>query len=408
MRDRLSSLPGPRLRLTAQGRASFAGVGGLLFALACLLAGGIIFAFACMAAGCTTTHDAISGGGGGGSSAAGGGGSNAGGGGGSNAGGGGSDALDMAAPVHSDGGGVGTTSAVTIIVEPSDNSQALISAIQAAKKSIHMTMYLLTNKAIMTALIAKKAAGLDVEVVLNMTFPPGTAASATNAASYMTLTTASPAVPTVWASSSFVYTHEKCVIIDGTTAWIMTMNATQSSATANREYLAIDTDATDVAEAESIFQADYTMTSVVVNGPLLVSPVNSRSKLVALIASATSTIDLEVEELSDAPILTALTNAADAKVAVQIALPSGTMTSAQSSAVTTLKAHNIPVVSLTDPYLHAKAIVVDGVRAYIGSENFTSNSLTMNRELGLIIGAPSEVAKVQTTVRADFAAGTAL
>ena len=93
---------------------------------------------------------------------------------------------------------------------------------------------------------------------------------------------------------------------------------------------------------------------------------------------------------------------------VKIALPNNALTSAQQSAVTTLKAHNIPIVELANPYLHAKAIVIDSVRAYVGSENFTDNSLNMNRELGLIIGAPSEVAKVQTTVRADFAAGTAL
>jgi cardiolipin synthase len=382
------------------------GLAGVLFALACLVAGGIFFAFACLAAGCTT-NDGVGAGGGGGTSSAGGGGT---GGGGTTAGGGGGSAsLDMAAPVvNSDGGGVGTTSAVTIIVEPGDNAQALISAIQAAKKSIHMTMYLLTNKTVMQALIAKKAAGLDVEVVLNTTFPSGTAASATNAASYTTLTTATPPVPTVWSSSAFVYTHEKCVIIDGTQAWIMTMNVTQSSAQTNREYLAIDNDPSDVAEAEAIFAADYGMTSVTVSGPLLVSPVNSRDKLVTLIQGATATIDLEVEELSDTPIVAALTAAADAKVVVHIALPNNTLTSAQSSALATLKAHKIPVVSLANPYLHAKAIVVDSVRAYIGSENFTSNSLTMNRELGVVIGAPAEVAKVQTTVRADFAAGTAL
>ena len=387
------------------------GIAGLLFAVACLLAGGLIFAFACMAAGCTTAHDTVSGGGGG-SSEAGGGGSNAGGGGGgSNAGGGGGSSEkpgDMAvAPVNSDGG-LGTTSSVTIIVEPSDNTAALIAAIQAAKTSIHMTMYLLTNKAIMTALIAKVKAGLDVKVILNTTFPSGTDASSTNAASYMTLTTASPAVPTVWSSSAFVYTHEKCVIIDNSTAWIMTMNATQSSAQTNREYLAIDTDPTDVAEAESIFQSDYAMTTATTTGPLLVSPTNSQSKLVTLIQGATSTIDLEVEELSDTQMVSALTARADAKVVVKIALPNNALTSAQQSAVTTLKAHNIPIVELANPYLHAKAIVIDSVRAYVGSENFTDNSLNMNRELGLIIGAPSEVAKVQTTVRADFAAGTAL
>ncbi len=384
------------------------GIAGLLFAVACLLAGGLIFAFACMAAGCTTTHDAISSGGG---EAGGGGGGSNGGGGGSNGGGGGSPETpgDMAmTPVTSDGGGVGTTSSVTIIVEPSDNTQGLINAINAATKSIHMTMYLLTNTKIMNALIAKQKAGLDVKVILNTTFPSGTAASATNAASYTTLTTASPAVPTVWSSSAFVYTHEKCVILDGTTAWIMTMNATQSSAQTNREYLAIDTDPTDVAEAESIFQSDYAMTTATTTGPLLVSPTNSQSKLVTLIQGATSTIDLEVEELSDTQMVNALTARADAKVVVKIALPNNTLTSAQQSAVTTLKAHNIPVVELANPYLHAKAIVIDSVRAFVGSENFTDNSLNMNRELGLVIGAPSEVAKVQTTVRADFAAGTAL
>ena len=33
---------------------------------------------------------------------------------------------------------------VTIIVEPSDSASQLVSAIQAAKSSVHMTMYLLT------------------------------------------------------------------------------------------------------------------------------------------------------------------------------------------------------------------------------------------------------------------------
>ena len=64
-------------------------------------------------------------------------------------------------------------------------------------------------------------------------------------------------VEVVWAPSRFTYTHEKAVIIDGTSAWIMTMNVTFSSPTANREYLALDTDPDDVAEAEAIFQADF-------------------------------------------------------------------------------------------------------------------------------------------------------
>jgi len=37
------------------------------------------------------------------------------------------------------------------------------------------------------------------------------------------------------------------------------------------------------------------------------------------------------------------------------------------------------------PSLHAKAIIVDKERAFIGSFNFTKNSLENNREIGIFI-----------------------
>jgi phosphatidylserine/phosphatidylglycerophosphate/cardiolipin synthase-like enzyme len=36
------------------------------------------------------------------------------------------------------------------------------------------------------------------------------------------------------------------------------------------------------------------------------------------------------------------------------------------------------------PYIHAKAIVVDGARAYVGSENLSTQSLDRNREVGIL------------------------
>ena len=42
---------------------------------------------------------------------------------------------------------------------------------------------------------------------------------------------------------------------------------------------------------------------------------------------------------------------------------------------------------------------------YVGSENLTANSLDSNRELGLIISATSEIAKVEAAIDADFSAG---
>jgi cardiolipin synthase len=311
-------------------------------------------------------------------------------------------------PVEPDEGGVDagdeeaatTTSAVTVIVEPSDNAQALVSSLQAATKSIHVTMYLLTSSTVINTLISKKKAGLDVQVVLNKNFPT----SGTDNTSVFNQLQVN-GVPVVWAPTSFTYTHEKAVIVDGTSAWIMTMNVTFSSPSSNREYLALDTDPDDVAEAEQIFQADFTNAGITPTGKLLVAPINARAGLLALIQNAQTKLDVEGEEMSDSQIVPALVAAHDRGVAVRVVLSDDTPTTSMANAVKTLEADGIPVKKLATPYVHAKAIVADDVLAYVGSANFTANSLDSNRELGLIVSAVSEVTKVEATIDADFAAG---
>lgn len=340
-----------------------------------------------------------------GTTAAGAGGAAAGGPAGGSAGGGGATA--GASSTGGQAGSAGAVSpwsgAVEIIVEPGDDAAAVVAAIQGAKTSVHVTMYLLSSTKAISALIAAKKAGRDVKVVLNQSFPPG---GPDNAAEYQQLKSAG--VPVVWAPSTFTLTHEKCVIVDGTTAFIMTMNLTETSPSQNREYLAVDTDPADVAEAEAIFTADFAGTAVdpaVLDGKLVVAPTNAQAKILALLATATSTIDVEAEELSDTKVVDALLAKSKAGVKVRVVLPSGTLTTAQENAATTLKAAGIPVVTLSKPYVHAKAVVVDGVRAYVGSINFTFASVSKNRELGVITDAPAAVAKVASTIGVDFAAG---
>ena len=45
-------------------------------------------------------------------------------------------------------------------------------------------------------------------------------------------------------------------------------------------------------------------------------------------------------------------------------------------------------------------------RLFVGSENFTTESLGSNRELGLIFSDPASMTGVYTAVTADFAGGT--
>ena len=90
---------------------------------------------------------------------------------------------------------------------------------------------------------------------------------------------------------------------------------------------------------------------------------------------------------------------------MRVVLQVGPVTSAQQAAIDQMTAAHIPVVNLGQTLdVHAKAIVVDGVVAYVGSQNFTSVSLAQNREIGII--TTTSVKTIADTVAADFASGS--
>jgi phosphatidylserine/phosphatidylglycerophosphate/cardiolipin synthase-like enzyme len=308
-----------------------------------------------------------------------------------------------------DGGVIPVSSNVTIQVQPSDFGAAIEAAIRAAKTSVHMTMYLLTDTTIIDALGDLKDAGKDVKVVLNQTFPPN---GGDNAAAFTKLK--ARGVSVVYAPSGYTFTHAKTVVIDNAKVLIMTMNLTQTSAKDNREYIATDSDPADVADCEKLFAADYANQTVTVAGKLIVSPtaaspVEPRARLKALIDSAKTSLDIEVQSLSDDTLTDAIILAHKDKVAVRVVLATGNgLSPGEQDDLTKLKAAGVPVVGVAAPYIHAKAIVVDNAKVFVGSQNFTPTALLQNREVGLVTDAASEVTKVRDVIAKDFAAGTKL
>ncbi|HEY4240517.1 MAG TPA: phospholipase D-like domain-containing protein [Kofleriaceae bacterium] len=317
----------------------------------------------------------------------------------------GSDATHDASPTH----------AISIIVEPDGMRAAqVVTSIMAATSTVDMTMYELSNDDIIGALMDRASHGVTVRAILdgsstNMSF---------NMDAYTQLTNAGAHV--VWSNPLFTYTHEKAILIDQTSAWIMTMNATQSAPTSNREYLALDTEPDDVAEAETIFAADFVRQGVTPSGDLVVANTNARTRLVQLISSAQTSIDLEGEEYSDSAnggIVDAIVAAANRGVTVHVVLAND---DPDAQSVNRTKGAGAHVVitgpdssggTRTNPYIHSKAIVIDCnpqcASGFVGSENFSTGSLSYNRELGVIFDNQTELAKVKAAIDTDFAAGTA-
>jgi phosphatidylserine/phosphatidylglycerophosphate/cardiolipin synthase-like enzyme len=281
--------------------------------------------------------------------------------------------------------------------------------INSATSTLDMTMYELEDTTAVNDLIALKNKGVTVRVILDRQHKTA------NNSAYTSLTNAGIGV--VWSSSAFVYTHQKTITVDGTKSLVLTGNLTAQYYTTSRDYGVFTDDTRDVAAVEKVFNADYTATSVTpTDGDhLLWSPTDSRNRLVSFINSATRTLDVEELEFSDSTVVNAIVARAKAGVKVRVVLEDP---ASYSSEVSAIKAAGGTVVGYSDPngfYIHAKAMVADyGLTTQeveAGSMNISSNSLSSNRELGLILtgtGVAQPVAQtVETTFDSDYAGGTA-
>lgn len=291
-----------------------------------------------------------------------------------------------------------TTTDVSLLVMPEDGEAAIYDPIRNASKSVHCEVYMLTDNGALNALVAAKKAGKDVKVLLEHYPYPTTTA---NDAAFKSLTAAG--VDVRWTSSKYALTHSKFFVVDGVVAYVMTLNLTNAGVGGNREYAAVVRDADDVAQAEAIFEADLTGATPPPGGKLLASPIDARARLLALIDAATKTIDIEMEEFSDAEVASHLVTRIEAGVAVRVVAPSSGRSTGTSTTLGSLRANRATIKVLATPDLHAKLIVVDGTEVYLGSVNLTAASLDRNREVGVLTRTGAVVTRAKATFEADFA-----
>ena len=297
---------------------------------------------------------------------------------------------------------------VRVIVEPNAGESPITGAIRGAQKSVWLEMYLLSDRNVISALEEAANRGVDVRVMLEP-HPVGGGTSPSKTLDQLR----AAGIKAQYTDPSFSLTHEKGMIIDANTAFIMTSNFTRSalggysgsSGYENREYDIIDTNPQDVQAVSAIFQADWNHTTAQFSDPnLVVSPVNSRNAFTALINSARHTLLIEAEEMNDSNIEQAITNAAQHGVQVEVILPapSGSSGDSNSQGISAISQGGVQVREDPRLYMHAKIIVVDGKIAFVGSENISTQSLDQNRELGIIVSDSSVLNTLQQTFQGDW------
>lgn len=273
--------------------------------------------------------------------------------------------------------------ATGVFVEPDDGREPILDEIVAASCSIDVSIYLLTDEAIIDGLISAAARGVRVRVMLEE-HPFGGGGGQYEVEAELK----DGGVEVEWSGSDIRFSHAKYLVIDRQAAVILNQNLTNASFEGNREFGSITTDRDAVLHAQRIFDADWESKPIDdIEGPLIVSPTSSRSQYLALIDGAHQRIEFYAEVIRDPEIITALGMAEGRGVEVRLILNEN-LDEDQQAAASQLHAFGVDIRLASNLYIHAKAMVIDGQRVIVGSQNFTATSLDQNRELAIVLDDP--------------------
>jgi phosphatidylserine/phosphatidylglycerophosphate/cardiolipin synthase-like enzyme len=287
-----------------------------------------------------------------------------------------------------------------VYVLPDDGSAPLIEELDAARSSISIEIYLLTDDDVLAAIFRARDRGVAVRVLLEKD-PYG----GSNQQPQVFDTLTEGGIQVRWNTAAQRFSHVKLIVIDQQVALIMNLNLTYSALTKNRELAVITTDPDLVDHASRIFENDWQGKDGPIPGPLTLSPDTSRTTILGLVAGARSTLDIYAEVITDTGFLSAVKAAIDRGVRVRIVMTQGYGQDMMQEPVGELVRYGAELHTLASPYVHAKLIMVDGQQAFIGSQNYTSTSLDQNREVGVVISGASNLERIRRVFDRDFASG---
>jgi len=284
-----------------------------------------------------------------------------------------------------------------LFVAPDDGERPVLDELHAARCTIDVSVYLLSDDTVIAALDTAADRGVRVRVMLEEhPFGGGGTQDEVRAA------LEAHEIEVRWSGSGVRFSHAKFIVVDRQTALIMNQNLTVSAFTNNREFGVVTTNRASVTQAQQIFDRDWESDGGEhVDGPLIVSPANSRDRLLALIEGATESIDLYAEVIRDEQVVAALGAAAARGVEVRLIVDVSIDEDTQNVAAR-LYAQGVEIRLADFLCIHAKLMVIDGELAVVGSQNFTQTSLDQNREVAMVVTDPLLIERCLAVFERDW------
>lgn len=298
----------------------------------------------------------------------------------------------------------------SLIVLPDDTAQPLLDAIAAAQQSIRVKMFIFTDPALLAAVIEAKRRGVTVRVMLN---PARRSGEDENAQSRKTLEGGGVEVKD--SNPKFDLTHEKSMVVNDATAYVMSLNWETENFTHTRDYAVVTRHRPEVDEIIDCFEADWQRRDFDpgTQTQLIWCNLNGRNRIAEFIDSAKHTLFLQNERYQDEVIIERLTRAAHRGVAIHVlARPAHSLKAKKLvegiEGLRILEDVGAKVHKLRHLKLHAKMMLADHERAIVGSINLAPGSFDTRRELAICFDNPHAIKRMREVVHADWESSHAL
>ena len=271
-----------------------------------------------------------------------------------------------------------------LIVQPESGIAPVVRAIGRARTSVSVCIFRLDRDEIEQALAAAVQRGVAVSAMIAHTNRGGE-----GALRKLEQRLLAAGVTVSRTGDELNRYHAKYMVADNV-LHVFGFNFTRLDIEKSRSFAIATKDRRAVADALKLFTADACRQAYApARSHLVVSPENARPALAAFIKGARRQLCLYDLKVNDTAMVKLLNERARAGVEVRII---GGMKGAADG------------VRVCKPgiRLHVRAIIRDGLRAFVGSQSLRKDELTSRREVGLLVNNPAVAKKLLQVFDADW------
>jgi cardiolipin synthase len=275
---------------------------------------------------------------------------------------------------------------LNLIIQPEAGIAPVVKAIKRARKTIDIAIFRIDRDEIEKALAAAMQRGVRVRVLVAHTNRGGE-----SRLRRLEQRMLEAGVTVTRTGDEFARYHGKYMIADDV-LHLFAFNFTTADTVKSRSFGVSTRDQAGVRDALALFEADCTRQTFTPSkrSPLVVSPETARDTLTAFVKGARRQLliyDVNVQDPAFTKLLKQLAmNGVDVRVI-------GKFKGAGDA---------IGVRPLKPLRLHARAIIRDGSRAFVGSQSLRRPELNQRREVGVVITNNSVARKLRDIFEADW------